>query len=86
MTKFKTNNSKFLAHSVERIAYSKTYLNAKRYPLNAKTFWLFICVFAFCFFTFALTCFAQDKIIAIVNKDIITQKDLNDFINFMRVQ
>ena len=30
--------------------------------------------------------FAQDKIIAIVNKDIITQKDLNDFINFMRVQ
>jgi len=30
--------------------------------------------------------FAQDKIIAIVNKDIITQKDLNDFVNFMRVQ
>jgi len=30
--------------------------------------------------------FAQDKIVAIVNKDIITQKDLNDFINFMRVQ
>ncbi len=30
--------------------------------------------------------FAQDKIIAIVNKDVITQNDLNDFINFMRVQ
>lgn len=30
--------------------------------------------------------FGQDKIIAIVNKDIITQKDLNDFLNFMRVQ
>jgi parvulin-like peptidyl-prolyl isomerase len=30
--------------------------------------------------------FAQDKIVAIVNNDIITQKDLNDFINFMRVQ
>ncbi|MDD4939081.1 MAG: SurA N-terminal domain-containing protein [Candidatus Omnitrophica bacterium] len=29
---------------------------------------------------------AQDKIVAIVNKDVITQKDLNDFINFMRVQ
>lgn len=30
--------------------------------------------------------FAQDKIVAIVNGDIITQKDLNDFLNFMRVQ
>lgn len=30
--------------------------------------------------------FAQDKIIAIVNTDVITQKDLNDFINFMRMQ
>lgn len=29
---------------------------------------------------------AQDKIIAVVNKEIITQKDLSDFINFMRVQ
>jgi len=29
---------------------------------------------------------AQDKIIAIVDKDVITQKDLNDFINFMHVQ
>lgn len=30
--------------------------------------------------------FAQDKIVAIVSDDIITQKDLNDFINFMRLQ
>lgn len=30
--------------------------------------------------------YAQDKIVAIVNNDIITQKDLNDFINFMRIQ
>lgn len=30
--------------------------------------------------------FAQDKIIAIVNKDVITQKDLDDFINFTRLQ
>ncbi|MBM3246243.1 MAG: hypothetical protein FJZ13_02815 [Candidatus Omnitrophica bacterium] len=30
--------------------------------------------------------FAQDKIIAIVNSDVITQKDLNDFVNFMRIQ
>jgi parvulin-like peptidyl-prolyl isomerase len=31
-------------------------------------------------------CFAQDKIIAVVNNDIITQKDLSDFLNFMRMQ
>jgi parvulin-like peptidyl-prolyl isomerase len=30
--------------------------------------------------------FAHDKIIAIVNNEIITQKDLDDSINFMRVQ
>jgi parvulin-like peptidyl-prolyl isomerase len=31
-------------------------------------------------------CYAQDKIVAVVNNDIITQKDLADFINFMRIQ
>lgn len=45
--------------------------------------------------TFALTCqfvfvgkqaFAQEKIAAVVNNDIITKKDLTDFINFMRMQ
>jgi len=30
--------------------------------------------------------FALDQIVAVVNQDVITQKDLNDFINFMRVQ
>lgn len=30
--------------------------------------------------------YAQDKIVAIVNNDVITQKDLNDFVNFMRIQ
>jgi parvulin-like peptidyl-prolyl isomerase len=35
--------------------------------------------------SFTLT-FAQDKIIAIVNSDIITQKDLNDFLNFTKIQ
>jgi len=55
------------------------------------------CIFTFCIFpafcgipflreNFASTCFAQDKIIAIVNDDVITQKDLNDFMNFMRIQ
>ncbi len=30
--------------------------------------------------------FAQDKIVAIVNNDVITQKDLDEFANFMRMQ
>lgn len=30
--------------------------------------------------------FAQDKIIAVVNSEVVTQKDLNDFINFTRMQ
>ena len=40
------------------------------------------------FFVFYLgaSVFAQDKIVAIVNKDVITQKDLDDFINFTRMQ
>ncbi|MDD4979870.1 MAG: peptidyl-prolyl cis-trans isomerase [Candidatus Omnitrophica bacterium] len=29
---------------------------------------------------------AEDKIVAIVNNDVITQKDLDDFVNFTRVQ
>ncbi len=32
------------------------------------------------------TAFAQEKIIAIVNNDVITQKDLGDFENFMRAE
>lgn len=35
---------------------------------------------------FLVSCFAQDKIVAIVNNDAITQKDLGDFVNFMRMQ
>jgi len=37
-------------------------------------------------FLFSGICFAQDKIVAVVNDEIITQKDLNDFVNFMRMQ
>jgi len=30
--------------------------------------------------------YAQDKIVAVVNNEIITQKELNDFLNFIRMQ
>ena len=46
----------------------------------------FIFSFIFCFLNLKLPCYAKDKIIAVVNKDIITKKDLGDFINFMRIQ
>ena len=49
-------------------------------------FYILTCGFAFCVLTSTLTCYAQDKIIAIVNCDVITQKDLNDFISFMSMQ
>jgi parvulin-like peptidyl-prolyl isomerase len=34
----------------------------------------------------AWNAYAQDKIVAVVNNEIITQKDLNDFINVLRIQ
>lgn len=34
----------------------------------------------------SLKAYAQDKIIAVVNNDIITQKDFDDFVSFMRMQ
>jgi len=33
-----------------------------------------------------VTCYAQEKIIAIVNDDVITQRDVNEFSNYMRMQ
>lgn len=38
------------------------------------------------FFPFAQEIFAEDKILAVVNNEIITQKDLNDFLQFMQLQ
>ncbi|PIP20287.1 MAG: hypothetical protein COX40_05640 [Candidatus Omnitrophica bacterium CG23_combo_of_CG06-09_8_20_14_all_40_11] len=47
----------------------------------------FLFFIAICHMPYAIcNSLAQDKIIAIVDKDVITQKDLNDFINFMHVQ
>ncbi|MBN1913072.1 MAG: SurA N-terminal domain-containing protein [Candidatus Omnitrophica bacterium] len=49
-------------------------------------FLILSCVFGFLFFAFALNNYAQDKIVAIVNSEVITQKDLDDFVNLMRIQ
>lgn len=42
--------------------------------------------FLFFLSALAFNSFAEDKIIAVVNNEIVTQKDLNDFLNFMRIQ
>ncbi|MFA5356979.1 MAG: peptidyl-prolyl cis-trans isomerase [Candidatus Omnitrophota bacterium] len=49
---------------------------------SARPLWAGLLALLFC----CSPLFAQDKIVAIVDKDVITQKDLNDFINFMRLQ
>lgn len=51
-----------------------------------RTFYILILLFCFQLPTFSLPLYAQDKIIAVVNNEVITQKELNDFLNFMRMQ
>lgn len=48
---------------------------------------LIIAMVALCAMCYALCdLYAQDKIAAVVNQDIITQKDVDDFTHFMRIQ
>ena len=54
-----------------------------------KLFLIFIlvsCALCLCVPCLLTKAHAQDKIVAVVNDDIITRKDLTDFINFMRMQ
>ncbi|MFH1640735.1 MAG: SurA N-terminal domain-containing protein, partial [Candidatus Omnitrophota bacterium] len=57
------------------------------FRVQVKKIWLiaFACVLCLvsCVFNYL---YAQDKIVAIVNNDIVTQKDLNNFLNFSRLQ
>lgn len=47
----------------------------------------FLIIFLSCqFLPLYSSALAQDKIVAVVNNEVITQKDLNDFSNFMRIQ
>lgn len=49
-------------------------------------FYLFILFFSCCISFFICPLWALDKIVAVVNNEIITQKDLNDFLNYIRLQ
>jgi parvulin-like peptidyl-prolyl isomerase len=58
-------------------------------PINTKCKYWSVIVLGFLMMAGAIVpCFAgdQDRVVAIVNKDIITRKDLSDFLNFMVFQ
>ena len=54
--------------------------------INFKLSVLFLILAAFSIPGVNRCLFAQDQVVAVVNNEIITQKDLNDFLNFMRMQ
>lgn len=74
-----------------KIQNSKFKSNLKREISNIKfkfgiCNFVFILSFLFWIFNFNSSSLAQDKISAIVNNEVITQKDLDDFINYVRMQ
>lgn len=54
--------------------------------IQTKKFWSSVFICQLCFGIWISPVYASDKIVAIVNNDAITQKDLDDFVNFMRIQ
>ena len=54
--------------------------------IKLKIFLLFVFLPIYCLIFSAHPLFGEDKIAAIVNNEVITQKDLNDFLNFMSMQ
>lgn len=54
--------------------------------ISLKLLLIFIFLFLCCMLDIPRSLYAEDKIVAVVNNDVITQKDLDDFLNFMRMQ
>ncbi len=54
--------------------------------ISFKILILFFLLPIYCLLFAAYPLYAEDKIVAIVNNEAITQKDLNDFLNFMSMQ
>ncbi|MCX5703409.1 MAG: peptidyl-prolyl cis-trans isomerase [Candidatus Omnitrophica bacterium] len=69
------------------LVFPAHYLHRAGSRLASLSYWREGLIFTLCLLLiFALPCFADDKIVAIVNNDVITRKDLDDFINFTRIQ
>lgn len=68
--------------------YLNTPISKSRYPNILISLFRIcaLCLFWILCFGICHSTYAQDKIVAIVNNDVITQRDLDDFINFMRMQ
>jgi len=75
---------KVTSHKLQAISHKSKVLQTNR-NVPVLFFSLFLAFYTLYAIRYTLL-FAEDKIVAIVNQDIITQKDLNDFINFMRIQ
>ena len=54
--------------------------------INLRFFLAFLCLPIYGLLTTPYSACAQDQIVAIVNNEVITQKDLNDFLHFMSMQ
>ncbi len=54
--------------------------------ISLKSFIFFFVLAVGCLVLFSRNLYAEDKIVAIVNNEVITQKDLNDFFNYMSLQ
>ena len=74
MTKFKIQNK-------SKIEMSNSKTKVLSFSICALTLFCHLC-----FGIWISSAYAQDKIVAIVNNDAITQKDLNDFLNFTTMQ
>lgn len=75
--KYAAGPPRFMAEKVRSFVINKKFLR----------FWtLFFLLMTFDLRLMTCISYAEDKIIAIVNNEVITQKDLNDFVNFVRMQ
>lgn len=54
--------------------------------INFKSLVFLLIIFCGVSFSGQSLAYAQDKIVAIVNNEVVTRKDLDDFLNFMRMQ
>jgi len=54
--------------------------------INFRVLSLFLIASIFYILPSTFCLYAQDQVVAVVNNEIITQKDLNDFLNFIRMQ
>lgn len=88
MDKLKTQSAKFKVprHKNKSIAGFRLQWNILAGKVLSAKLFVLIFSFTFCALCFALNCYAQEKIIAIVNSEAITRGDLQDFSNFMRMQ